>query len=178
MGGSYFVNKVNCGDGSLSIPSNGEITIDCTFTPNISIEKLKIMFEDIITELYENNILKVVKIDGEIKKCTIELKERPTPFSEGYLTSENHSFTQFVKKDINKTIKFMNYNMGYSVADENVFKRGLPGIPVIVWGPVGWNSHRAHEWVEIESILNLEKIYKDIAEKFNKYLKEIKWISR
>ena len=68
----------------------------------------------------------------------------------------------------------MNYNMGYSVADENVFKKHRPDLPVIVLGPVGWNSHRAHEWVEIESVLNLEKIYKDIAEKFNEYLKEIK----
>ena len=172
VAGSYFINRVNCGDGSLSIPSNGEITIDCTFTPNMTIKKLKTMFEDIIVELYENNILKVVKIDGVIRKCIVELKERPTPFSEGYLTSEDHPFTKFVRNKVDNTIKFMNYNMGYSVADENVFKRNKPEMPVIVLGPIGWNSHRAHEWVGIESVLNLEKIYKDIAENFNEYLEK------
>ena len=174
VAGSYFINRVDCGDGSLSIPSNGNITTDCTFTPDMTIEKLKMMFEEIIAELYENNILKVVKIDGVIKKCIVELKERPTPFSEGYLTSEDHFFTKFVRNKVDNTITFMNYNMGYSVADENVFKRNFPDVPVLVLGPVGWNSHRANEWVEIESVLNLEKIYKDIAENFNEYLKEIK----
>ena len=171
--GSYFINKIDCGDGSLSIPSKGEITIDCTFTPNMTIWKLKNMFEDIIEELYENKILRLVKIDGVDQKCTVELKARPTPFSEGYLTSEDHPFTEFAKKNINRTINFMNYNMGYSVADENVFKRNNPDIPVLVLGPIGWNSHRANEWVEIQSIIDLEKIYRDIAENFNEYLLEI-----
>ena len=168
--GSYFINKIDCGDGSLSIPSKGEITIDCTFTPNMTIEQLKKVFEDIIEELYENKILRLVKIDGVDQKCTVELKYRPTPFSEGYLTSEDHPFTKFAKKNINKTIKFMNFNMGYSVADENVFKKNIPDIPVLVLGPIGWNSHRANEWVEIQSVLDLGKIYRNIANNFNEYL--------
>ncbi|MBN2790056.1 MAG: M20/M25/M40 family metallo-hydrolase [Candidatus Delongbacteria bacterium] len=171
--GSFFVNKIVCGDGSLSIPSKGNISIDCTFTPNMSIEKLKRMFDDMINSLYDNNVLREVVIDGVLKKCSVKLKERPTPFSEGYLTGENHPFTQFVKDNVNKTIHFMNFNMGYSVADENVFKRHFPKIPVLVLGPVGWNSHRAHEWVEIKSVIELEKIYRDIAKNFNKYVEKL-----
>lgn len=168
--GSYFVNKIDCGDGSLSIPSTGKISIDCTFTPNMTIEHLHKMFEDIIAKLYDKNILKIVVIDGITKKCSVKLKDRPTPFSEGYLTSSDHPFTEYVKEQVNKTVDFMNYNMGYSVADENIFKRCFPEIPVLVIGPVGWNSHRAHEWVEIQSILDLEKIYKDIGENFKDYM--------
>ena len=119
-------------------------------------------------------VLREVVVDREVKRCSVELKDRPTPFSEGYLTSEDHQFTKFVRNKVDNTIKFMNYNMGYSVADENVFKKHRPDLPVIVLGPVGWNSHRAHEWVEIESVLNLVKVYKNIAENFNEYLKEIK----
>ncbi|MDA3884000.1 MAG: M20/M25/M40 family metallo-hydrolase [Candidatus Delongbacteria bacterium] len=170
--GSYFVNKIDCGDGSLSIPSNGKITIDCTFTPNMSIDKLKSIFENMLEELYRTDILKTVRIDGEIKKCTVKLKDRPTPFSEGYLTLSDHPFTEYVKDQVNDIVPFMNYNMGYSVADENVLKRYFPEIPVIVSGPVGWNSHRAHEWVEIQSVFDLEKIYKDIGENFNAYLEK------
>ncbi|MDA3839369.1 MAG: M20/M25/M40 family metallo-hydrolase [Candidatus Delongbacteria bacterium] len=168
--GSYFVNKIDCGDGSLSIPSTGKISIDCTFTPNMTIDKLRTMFENIIEDLYSENILKTVDIDGVTKKCSVKLKDRPTPFSEGYLTGEDHPFTQFVIENVNKTTPFMNYNMGYSVADENVFKRHFPKTPVIVLGPVGWNSHRAHEWVEIQSILDLVKIYGDIGKNFNESL--------
>lgn len=168
--GSYFVNKIDCGDGSLSIPSTGQISIDCTFTPKMTIEKLHKIFDDTISNLYDTNILREVNIDGVIKRCSVRLKERPTPFSEGYLTPSDHTFTEFVKSQVDKTIPFMNYNMGYSVADENVFKRHFPDTPVLVIGPIGWNSHRAHEWVEIQSILDLQKIYKDIGYNFNKYL--------
>ena len=166
ISGSYFVNRVDCGDGSLSIPSKGEVSVDCTFTPNMSIEKLRRMFEDIIDGLYLDGTLSKVEINGKMKKCTVELAERPTPFGEGYLTSENHPFTHFVRKQVENTVEFRNFNMGYSVADENIFKKFRPDIPVIVLGPVGWNSHRANEWVEIESVLNLVKIYRDIGKNF------------
>ncbi|MFO7810386.1 MAG: hypothetical protein R6V47_03325 [Candidatus Delongbacteria bacterium] len=60
--------------------------------------------------------------------------------------------------------------MGYSVADENVFKRCRPEIPVIVSGPVGWNSHRADEWVEIKSAEKLLELYTIIGGQFRSYL--------
>lgn len=170
--GSFFISKLDCGNESLSIPSSGRIVIDCTFTPDMTIKSLKKIIQDFIDGLYDRKILKPVEIEGISKKFILKLKDRPTPYSEAYLTPADHSFTGYVRDCVNKTGSFKNYNMGYSVADENVFRRYNPDMPVIVSGPVGWNSHRADEWVEIKSVQKLYELYRVIGENFGKYIKK------
>jgi len=167
--GSFFISKIDCGNESLSIPSSGRIVIDCTFTPNMAIRKIRKKLKEFIESLYESKILKPVVVEGVEKKMKLKLKKRPTPYSEAYLTSADHPFTVFVRKCIDNIGTFRNYNMGYSVADENVFKRYNPETPVLVLGPVGWNSHRADEWAEIESIEKLSELYREIGRKFVEY---------
>jgi len=113
--------------------------------------------------------LKPIVVEGVEKKMKLKLKKRPTPYSEAYLTPADHPFTVFVRKCVDGIGTFRNYNMGYSVADENVFKRYKPEVPVLVLGPVGWNSHRADEWAEIESIEKLFELYREIGRKFVGY---------
>lgn len=167
--GSLFISKIDCGNESLSIPSSGRIVIDCTFTPNITIRKIRKKLKDFIDSLYESKILKPVIVEGVEKRMKLKLKKRPTPYSEAYLTPADHQFTVFVRKCVDGIGTFRNYNMGYSVADENVFKRYKPEVPVLVLGPVGWNSHRADEWAEIESIEKLFELYREIGRKFVGY---------
>ncbi|MBN2858115.1 MAG: M20/M25/M40 family metallo-hydrolase [Candidatus Delongbacteria bacterium] len=167
--GSMFISKIDCGNESLSIPSSGRIVIDCTFTPNMSIRKIRKKLKDFIDSLYKKRILIPVVVEGVEKKIKLKLKKRPTPYSEAYLTPADHPFTVHVRNCIDSIGTFRNYNMGYSVADENVFKRYRPDIPVLVSGPVGWNSHRADEWAEIESIEKLFELYREIGKKFGEY---------
>lgn len=167
--GSLFISKIDCGNESLSIPSSGRIVIDCTFTPNMTIRKIRKKLKDFLDLLYESETLKPVVVECVEKKMKLTLKKRPNPYSEAYLTPADHPFTVFVRKCVGRIGKFRNYNMGYSVADENVFKRFNPEIPVIVLGPVGWNSHRADEWAEIESIEKLFELYREIGKRFGEY---------
>jgi acetylornithine deacetylase len=167
--GSFFISKIDCGNESLSIPSSGRIVIDCTFTPDMTIKSLKKIIQDMIDSLYKKKILTPVFIEEKEKRFELKLKDRPTPYSQAYLTPVNHPFTKFIKNCVNKVGVFKNYNMGYSVADENVFKRYHPQVPVIVLGPVGWNSHRADEWVDIESVEKLLELYKTIGTLFGQY---------
>ena len=167
--GSFFVSRIDAGDGTLSIPAKAQIVVDFTLTPNRTIEDSKLMLENLIDKMYEDGKLRKVEISGEFKKVEVSFRGRPTQFSNGYLTGENHSFTKFVKGIIEEKVGFINYNMGYSVADENVFRRFNPELPVIVLGPVGWNSHKADEWVSIKSVEDLYSIYKTIADKFGEY---------
>ncbi len=167
--GSFFISKIDCGNESLSIPSSGRIVIDCTFTPNMTIRKIRKKLKDFIDSLYDSKTLKPVIVEGVEKRMKLKLKMRPNPYSEAYLTPADHPFTVFVRKCIDSIGTFRNYNMGYSVADENVFKRYRPEIPVLVIGPVGWNSHRADEWAEIESIEKLFELYREIGKKFGEY---------
>ena len=167
--GSFFISKIDCGDGTLSIPNRGKIIVDFTFTPNFTIKKAEELLNSVIDDLYERKILKKVVIDGIFKKINVKLRRRPTPHNEAYLTGESHNFTKFVRNIIEKEDIFLNYNMGYSVADENVFKRTFPHIPVIVLGPTASNSHKADEWVDIDSVLRLTKVYNGLAKEFHKY---------
>ena len=167
--GSFFISKIDCGDGTLSIPNRGKIIVDFTFTPNFTIKKAKELLNNVINNLYDKQILRKVIIDGIFKKINVKLRKRPTPHNEAYLTGENHNFTKFVRQTIEKEDTFLNYNMGYSVADENVFKRTFPHIPVIVLGPTASNSHKADEWVDIESVIRLVKVYKSLAKEFWSY---------
>lgn len=167
--GSLFISKIDCGNESLSIPFSGRIVIDCTFTPGMTIIKLKKKLKNFIYSLYKNGVLNPVLVEGKEKRFVLRLKKRPTPYSEAYLTNSDHPFTIFVRKCIGRVGRFKNFNMGYSVADENVFKRYMPHVPVLVLGPVGWNSHRADEWTEIESVEKLLDLYKEIASEFIGY---------
>jgi len=167
--GSFFISKIDCGDGTLSIPNRGKIIVDFTFTPNFTIDKAEELLNNVIDDLYKREVLRKVVIDGVFKKIIVKLRKRPTPHNEAYLTGENHNFTKFVKQTIEKEDIFLNYNMGYSVADENVFKRTFPHIPVIVLGPTASNSHKADEWVDIDSVIRLLKVYKSLAKEFNNY---------
>lgn len=171
--GSFFVSRIESGDGSLSIPAKGKIIIDCTFTPNYNVEKLHKMFKDMIDKMYDNEVLRKVIISDNFKKVTVTPRKRPTPFSHSYCTGHDHPFTVYVKDIIDNLYGFMNFNMGYSVADENVFKRVRPEIPVIVVGPIGENSHKANEWAEIESLERLVEIYKTCAKNFGIYLNNL-----
>lgn len=37
------------------------------------------------------------------------------------------------------------------------------GIPGVIWGPKGYGLHAKTEWVEIESLMQLERAFRDIA---------------
>lgn len=47
-----------------------------------------------------------------------------------------------------------------SVGDDNVL--ATLGIPVITWGPDGKGAHEADEWVDLESLKILSKMFKTL----------------
>ncbi|MDD2716113.1 MAG: M20/M25/M40 family metallo-hydrolase [Candidatus Wallbacteria bacterium] len=171
--GSFFVNKVEIGDGNLSIPASGEITVDWTFTPGFSIERAEQLLQSLIAEMYKTKNLAKTIVSGKFLPVTVSRKLRPTLHSDAYLTPHDHPFVKFVISQLKSGAGFTGFNMGYSVADENVFKRLHPEIPVLVLGPIGDFSHRAGEWVDLKSVEELSDAYQRIVEKFPEYLREI-----
>ena len=101
---------------------------------------------------------------------TIKLKERPTPPSEAFYTPLDHRFTHFIQRTMDQSLGFKCFNMGYSVADENVFCRIRPDLPILDIGPIGANYHKADEWVDITSVYELEHLYQQIVENYTSYL--------
>ncbi|GAG36041.1 unnamed protein product, partial [marine sediment metagenome] len=168
--GSFYVNRVEAGDGSLSVPSGGRIFVDWTFTPNFTIDYGLKKLREFIEEMYESGELRKVMVSGEFRKITVQPRPRPTPASGAYVTPTGHPFTGFIRKAIDGTVGFKNYNMGFSVADENVFARIRPDIPVLVVGPLGDDCHVADEWVTVDSLLELEKVFTKFGESFGSYV--------
>jgi acetylornithine deacetylase/succinyl-diaminopimelate desuccinylase-like protein len=171
ISGSFFVNKIDAGEETLKIPLNGRIVVDHSFTPNSSVDKGLTILKNLIDNMYSSGKLNKVYIDGQFKPVTVETKNRPTPPNEAYIISENNLFTKFIKEVISSEVGFVNYNFGRSVADENVFTRIRPNIPLLVVGPTGENCHKDDEWVDIESVIKLKKVYASIGKNFIKYIK-------
>lgn len=168
--GSLFVSRIDAGDGTLSVPCNGKIIVDWTMTPSLSIEKGHSILNDMITRLYRDGKLKKTIINGSFVPVKVELAPKPTLHNDAFLTSENDPFVVFCKDTIDKLWGFRNYNMGYSVADENIISRLNPDIPVVVLGPHGKNCHQNGEWVSIESVLKLQELYQTLINNFGNYL--------
>jgi len=169
--GSFYPSKLDVGEGNLTIPIYGELTIDWTFTPHLKIKNIHNILNNMISKMYATKRLKKAKISGKFQKIKVETKLRPTSFSNGYITPADSPFVRFTKKILENSIGFKNYNMGYSVADENVFRKYNKNLPVLVIGPFGENSHRSGEWVDIDNVYDLVKAYKEIALNFGDYSK-------
>jgi succinyl-diaminopimelate desuccinylase len=170
IAGSFYVNRLEAGDGTISIPVEGEISVSVSFTPNMRISQLEQMLRQLIEEMYATGELKRTMVSGQFKPVQVALRPRPTPHSEAYCLDENHPFANYVKQKIDRAIGFRGFNMGYSVADENVFQRARKAIPVLDVGPLGDLCHRADEWVGVESVRDLEKVFQKIAGDFAEYL--------
>lgn len=172
IAGSFFVSKVEAGEGTLSVPVQGKIIIDYTFTPNNTIEDGYNLIQEIIENMYKTGELKEITVSGKTKKVRVDKRLRPTPSSGAFITNEGHPFTRFVKDLIDRKIGFENYNMGYSVADENVFARVRKHLPILCIAPIGEDCHKADEWVDIESVIEIKHVFSAISEEFAKYLKK------
>jgi acetylornithine deacetylase/succinyl-diaminopimelate desuccinylase-like protein len=88
----------------------------------------------------------------------IELKPRKTPYLQGYYFESFPYFTEIgniIKKFTHKNMKL---ETRVSVADDNVL--ATLGIPILTWGPDGGNAHTANEFVNMDSLDILAKMYR------------------
>ncbi len=113
--------------------------------------------QDSIDSLLKN-LQSLAKITS--KNLTVSLLSRKTPYLEGY------SFESFpLENEISHIIHThtnnkMKKHSRSSVGDDNVL--ALLGIPVITWGPDGDGAHEPDEWVDIESLVTLTKMFIDV----------------
>jgi succinyl-diaminopimelate desuccinylase len=161
---SAFINFQKGGQGTLSIPDQAEFILDRSFVMNESmLEELSILRE-LVADAYNQGI-----IDHRVG---VEIKERRvTPAAGPYFISPDNTFVKLVTEHVKKVYGDYEYGIGYSVADEN--RIAELGIPVIVLGPEGNNSHSPNEWVDIESLKKLVITYKKICQNFVHYLNNL-----
>lgn len=147
--GSEFYDKstsnlawIKGGDIYNRVPDECVMGLDIRFVPSVNPE-------EIVEE-----IKKVV--DGEVKLKIIE----PGVF----VASDNQyvkELSQVVKENLDVKIKFTGQHGG---SDARFF--AAKGIPAVEFGPTGNFWHGDDEYVEIDSIYQLEKVLIDFAKKF------------
>jgi len=102
----------------------------------------------------------IESIKSELQKLTedtVEIVPRKTPYLPGY------HFKSFPHQETISRIIFettgqqMELHVRKSVGDDNVL--ATLNIPVITWGPIGANEHKPNEYVEIDSLNKLSKMY-------------------
>lgn len=159
---SFFVRSFNCENNSLSIPDYAEFYFDCHLVNSDTSDSLLEKLKNYIDTFYKNNIL-----SRGYKEFSIEKIERPTPFLEPFLVDKDSYFLKISSNAVKEIYGDYEYNIGQSVADENIF--GALNIPTLTIGPVADNHHSAEEWVSIKSIDKLSQIYTNILKKLDQY---------
>jgi acetylornithine deacetylase/succinyl-diaminopimelate desuccinylase-like protein len=159
---SAYISHQDGGRAILSVPDKASFVVDRSFVMNESMDQEIEILKELIAESYDEGIL-----DSRVK-ITVKERERPTSACKPYFFSQDNVGVKYVTEIVDTVTGSHEYGIGYSVADEN--RLAELGMTTIVLGPKGSNSHAAQEWVDIESVENLTKIYRKIAENFKNYL--------
>jgi len=150
---SFFVRRFEGKSLSLSIPDYAELELDFHLVIPDSSEILKQKLQ---------SFLRSFKTEARLE---VSLADRPTPYLEPFVIDKENQFLQLISAAVKEVYGDFYYNYGQSVGDENVF--GALGLPVFTLGPLGDNHHTADEWVSIESLEKLSRIYRLILERLN-----------
>jgi len=165
--GSFYVSRIEAGDGTLSIPVYGTVRVSCSYTPSMTDRDVKAVFDNLMDEMVKDGSLQIPRRDGSLLPVSVVFASRPTPGGPAFATSEDHPFTSLVRDSVQRVAGFRACTMGYSVADENVIHRNRPGLPILNVCPRGGNFHREGEWVGVKSLHQLVEIYRDVGERFS-----------
>lgn len=113
----------------------------------------------------EDSAISVLKIIQSLTDADVVLKPRKTPYLEGYYFHEFPHKKILENTIIKHTQEPIQLHKRKSVGDDNVL--ASLGIPVLTWGPVGGNEHKPNEYVELESLHTLSKMYKEFLDNIN-----------
>ncbi|NJD98457.1 M20 family peptidase [Thermococcus sp. LS1] len=145
--GSYCTLHIEGTADGLSVPDYAKVIIDRHVVVDEDWEKVR----GELLKLAERLDLKV--------ELNIERFPRPTPEMPPYTVRENGRFVNLFKKIHGSLFgREPEITYGRSVGDFNYFGTYL-GKPTIVYGPIGGNWHSADEWVSVESLRRVKKVY-------------------
>ncbi|MEW5922856.1 MAG: M20/M25/M40 family metallo-hydrolase [Candidatus Zixiibacteriota bacterium] len=98
-------------------------------------------------------------------KSTVDI-QTPPPCYEPYVLDERATFVHNFKEVYRRVIGSAPHFAGHrGIVDANVFT-GEGNIPTIVFGPKGANHHCAGEYVELQTLLSVARVYEEMARQF------------
>lgn len=154
--------SINAGTSSLSVPALCSILFDRHMVPPETPELVLNEFVNILNELKP-------EIEFEVK-----LAYRPVPFLLPFVTDPKERIV-IITKEVIESIKGEGkviISGGNSVADENMISSKdykepiLHAIPTVIIGCKGGNYHSEEEWVDINSLKEMEQVLSNICLKW------------
>lgn len=111
----------------------------------------------------EDTIATIQQTLSQLAGREVRLKERKTPYLEGYRFSEEMvPHIDVIRSVISEhTSTEMTVTTRTSVGDDNALAVTL-GVPVVTWGPQGVNGHAANEAVDRLSLRTVANMYTDL----------------
>lgn len=140
---SLFIRRIEGAADSLSVPEETVLAVDAHIVPPTTPQSL-------LERIQES-------LPGY---ASAELGDRPNPFLSPFVTAPEA--VEDVVEAVEAELRGFETGHGRSVADENVFGQELP---VAVIGPRGGNPHDADEWVDLESLHQLSRVFQTIIKK-------------
>lgn len=145
-----YVNKYQTQNHGMSLPDMVEIELEVSLLPPLSSKELKLELEDLLKREAKN-------FSDEIK-FELDFKPRATPFLNPYQVSPDNIYLKHLQNSVlaitkQEAIPYFRSSVG----DDNVFANA--GFTVLGIGPSGAGAHAPDEWVSIESIERLRKIF-------------------
>lgn len=165
---SALVTSIRGGEGHLSVPDQATLLVNRVLAPSETPASAAKDLEALITAMQQEGTLRKVEQGGQEVAPQVTTRARPTPPLRPYLQSPQQPFLRHVLDVIGAQTPYQ-LGMGVSVADENRFAAEA-NKPVVVLGPRGENAHAADEWVTLESLRQLETLYRAILASIPTYL--------
>lgn len=125
-------------------------------------------FSRLELEVFLEPIDTIDQVREKIQSLTdakVSLKQRATPYLEGYFFEEfpyQDKLEKVINNQLNQQLILTERS---SVGDDNVF--ATLKIPVITWGSEGGNAHTTNEWVDSKSLETLSNLYKEFLNLIN-----------
>jgi len=160
-----LVTKLQGGEGLLSIPAQASLVVNRVLAPSESPESAEAAMVALLEQLRDDGTMAPVDRGSGPLWPTVATRPRPTPPLRPYPQSPEQPFVAAVLSLLGEKASYQ-LGVGTSVADENRFGAEA-GLPVVVLGPRGERSHAAHEWVTVESLYQLEELYRHILEQLD-----------
>ena len=145
--GSQCVIGFHGGGTLILVPEEADVYVDRHILPGQTAEEAAAQIRE------------VVERAGIESTCRLTWDERPTPAPAPYVVPAESRLVQTVKRNMERELGMpARLCLQRSVADTNHFAvHG--GIPTLVWGPQGGNTCQANEYVELDSMPTVTRIY-------------------
>jgi acetylornithine deacetylase/succinyl-diaminopimelate desuccinylase-like protein len=156
---SVFPRKIISEANGFSVPDYTEIELDCKMVAPDTAKSIFEKVDNLGKKLYQEKKL--------YKKPIVKLKKRPTPFSSPFKLDSSSELIKLCQKVVKRQLGKQKTFFRESVADECIYVEKL-GVPFVCIGPSGNYAHQANEYVELESVKRVEKIYLEILDSIYK----------